>query len=224
MTQTLTNAQMPPRAQLNPAAQEAYHGLWAALFYSGKPIGRTVMFVAAAAGEGVTTTACGLALAGSVPAGSSRVALVDFNFRHPDLHDVLGLKAGPGIGEILREGLAPDAAMQPVCQGLDFYPMGRVGRRVGDVLRSQAVVELLTTLSGGYDHVLVDVAPVNQYPDAAVLASIIKDVVLVARTDQTPREAVWQARKRIEAAGAKVAGLVMNMRTYPIPAFLYHRV
>jgi Mrp family chromosome partitioning ATPase len=220
----LASAQRPSDVRLNARAQEAYHGLWASLFYSGRPIGRTVMFAAAAEGEGVTTTACGLALAGSLPAGSSRVALVDFNFRHPCLHEVLGLRAGPGVGEILLKGLAPDAAMQPVCQGLDFYPVGQVGSRVADVLRSQAVVELMTTLGGGYDHVLVDVAPVNQYPDAAVLASAIKDVVLVVQADRTPREAVWQARKRLESAGAKVVGLVMNMRTYPIPEFLYHRV
>jgi len=38
------------------------------------------------------------------------------------------------------------------------------------------------------------------------------------------REAVAQAKKRIESGGGKVVGVVLNMRTFPIPNFLYRRV
>jgi len=57
-----------------------------------------------------------------------------------------------------------------------------------------------------------------------VLAGVLKEVVLVVHSDITPREAVGQAKKRIVAGGGKLVGLVMNMRTYPIPNFLYNRV
>ncbi len=70
----------------------------------------------------------------------------------------------------------------------------------------------------------MDVAAANHFPDAQVLAGKVREVVLVLRTEQTPREAVAQAKKRLEAGGGKLVGLVMNLRTYPIPQFLYKRV
>ena len=80
-------------------------------------------------------------------------------------------------------------------------PAGRLGGEVAELLRLQRVV-----------------------PDAQVLAGVVKNTVLVAHTEQTPREVVAEAKKRIEASGGALVGLVLNLRSYPIPRFLYRRV
>ncbi len=224
VAESVPNKDVTIRATLKSSAEDVFRGLWASLFYSGRMGGKSVLICSANPGEGASTIACGLALSGTSAGGVSRVALVDFNLRNPSMHRILGASQSPGIGEILVEGLGAESAAQRVNASLDVYTAGKVDGRTLDVLRSDALAGFLSNLNEGYDHVLIDVAPANPFPDAQVLASTVKDVVLVVETDRSPREAVAQAKKRLEAAGARLVGLVMNLRTYPIPKFLYRRV
>ena len=227
MTQTTAQAipnNQPAKATLSPKAQGIFGDLWASLFYSDKLSGKAVLLCSAVRQEGASTTACALALAGSIPAGAERVALVDFNLHEPLMHRILRLKPEPGVCEIITESRDPASVAQRVSGGLDVYVAGKKSGRSLDVLKSQNVGEFFRTLAEGYDYIVVDAAAVNHYPDAQILAATIPDVVLVSRAEKTPREAVAQAKKRLEAGGATIAGLVMNLRTYPIPRFVYKRV
>ena len=221
--QAIPNGQ-PAKATLSPKAQNVFSSLWASLFYSDRVSGKTVMVCSAIRQEGTSTVACALALAGSVPSGADRVALVDFNLRTPLVHRILRLKPGPGVSEIITESRDPASVAQRVSSGLDVYVAGKESARSLNVLKSHNVSEFFKMLADGYDYIIVDTAAVNHYPDAQILAATIPDIVLVSRAENTPREAVGQAKKRLEAGGGTIAGLVMNLRTYPIPRFVYKRV
>ncbi len=212
------------KAQLDGKAEDIFRGMWASLFYSGKISGKAVMLTSAARGEGATTAACALAISGSGPAGGAKVALVDFNLRQPAVHKTLGLPQGPGLTEVLLGGQDIDSVARRVNDNLDVFTVGALEKKSLGLLRSDAVRKFFDQLAEKYDHVLIDAAAVNHYPDAQVLAGVLKEAVLVVHSDITPREAVGQAKKRIVAGGGKLVGLVMNMRTYPIPNFLYNRV
>ncbi|MFW6133203.1 MAG: CpsD/CapB family tyrosine-protein kinase [Planctomycetota bacterium] len=221
--------QAPPvgaarRPKLKRKADELFRGLWASLFYSGRTMGKAVILCSSDRREGTSTIACGLASVGSEPAGVARIALVDCNFRAPRIADMLGARAAPGVADVVLDATAPEEVIQRLSPSLDVYAAGNVHGRMLEVLRSDNLRPFVENLATAYDHVLIDAPPVNQFPDAQVLGGIVKDVVLVAHTEQTPREAVAQARKRIEASGARVVGLVLNRRKYPIPRFLYRRV
>jgi len=227
MTQTTAQAipnNQPARATLSPKAQNVFSSLWASLFYSGKVSGKAVMVCSAIRQEGATTTACALSLAGSIPAGADRVALVDFNIHTPTVHRIFKLNPGPGVCEIITESLDPASVVQRVSSGLDVYVAGDGAGRSLNILKSPNAGEFFKMLAEGYDYIIVDAGAVNHYPDAQILTATIPDVLLVSRAEKTPREAVAQAKKRLEAAGGTIAGLVMNLRTYPIPRFLYKRV
>jgi protein-tyrosine kinase len=211
----------PHGTKLSPRASDLFHGMWASVFYSGRTTGKTILLTSAARREGVTTVACGLSLTDSDVEGSPRVALVDFNFRNPAVHNMLGLRESPGLVEALADGLSPDECVQKVNRNLDVFTVGAIGSRSLEVLRSEAVETFFDRMNETYDYVLVDSAAANHYPDAQVLGGVLKDVVLVVHSDLTPREAVAQAKKRIEAGGGRVVGLVLNMRKFPIPNFLY---
>ena len=224
MTQNIAPNNVKAKAGLKPRAEEIFRGLWASLFYSGRMTGKGVVVCSADRGEGASTVAAGLALAGTTPAGVSRVALVDFNLRNPVLDRLLSARKSPGVAEIVSGGAAPEEAVQRIGAALDLYPVGNIQGKTLEVLRSEALKKFLTVLDAGYDHVIIDAAPVNAFPEAQVLASCVGNALLVTHTDQTPREAVAQAKKRLEAGGAKLIGVVLNLRTYPIPKFLYKRV
>ncbi|MBN1555193.1 MAG: CpsD/CapB family tyrosine-protein kinase [Phycisphaerae bacterium] len=211
-------------AKLAPRSSDMFHGMWASIFYSGRTTGKMVLVTSAARREGVSTIACGLGLTDSDVEGSPRVALVDFNLRNPAIHRMLGLREGPGLVEALADGLSPAEGAQKVNRNLDVFTVGAIGSRSLEVLRSDAVETFFAQLDEIYDYILVDSAAANHYPDAQVLGGVLKDVVIVVHSDFTPREAVAQAKKRIEAGGGRVAGIVLNMRTFPIPNFLYRIV
>ncbi len=212
------------QATLKPKAQEVFKGLWASLFYSGKGGTKSVIVCAADRQEGTSLISAGLALAGTTPAGPARVALVDFNLRNPALGDILQIKDGPGLAEAVLEDLPVEQAARSVNPGLDVYPVGNVQQRALEIIRSDGTRNFFRQLGEQYDHVIVDAPAANRFPEAQVLAGILKNILLVTHTEQTPREAVAQAQKRIEAGGGILLGMVLNMRTYPIPGFLYRRV
>jgi len=228
MTQGLAPAipdAQPTTAELTPRSREIFRTLWASLFYSPRLSPQAVMLCSAVRQEGTSSIAAALALAGSMPAGSARVALVDFNLRAPLIHKLLRLNPDPGVCEIITESRDPASVAQRVSSGLDVYAAGTESSfRSLDVLKSHRVSQFFDGLREGYDYIIADVAAVNHFPDAQILTAVIPDVVLVARAEQTPREAVAQAKKRLEAGGARLAGIVMNLRTYPIPRFLYKRI
>ena len=227
----------PAAAELAPQAEDIFRGLWTSLFYTSQSPPKSVLVCSSNPGEGATTIACGLALAGSNNSGRSeteasdttrsagRVVLVDFNLRSPEVSNVLNVANGLGVSNVLVGQKDLGEALQHIGPGqLDVLTAGSECGQVLEILRADRVRGVLEELQRRYDYVIVDTAPVNQYPDAQVLAEIIGSVVLVAHCRQTPREALLQAKKKLQAGGGKVAGVVLNMRTYPIPRFVYRRV
>ncbi len=211
-------------AELKGKADDLFRGMWASIFYSGQMTGNAAIVCSPSRHEGATTIACGLAIAGSGPAGGARVCLVDFNLRAPAVHEVFGLRQAPGLTDVLSGDQELHTVINGINDSLDIITVGNMGGHTLDVLRSEAVENFFDILSDTYDYILVDAPAANHYPDAQVLAAVVGDVVLVTHADQTPREAIAQAKKRIESGGGKVAGLVLNQRSFPIPSFLYRRV
>ena len=212
------------RVEIAEKAQGLFKGMWASVFYSGRVNGKTVMITSASRGEGASTIAAGLAVTGSLAKKGGRIALVDFNLRSPAIHSILGLRQSPGLTEVLAEGKDAISVAQPVNDLLDVYTVGALSMQSLSVLKSEAVEEFFNKLSEKYEYIIVDVASANHFPDSQVLSAILREAVIVIDSDKTPREAVAQAKKRIESGGGKVSGLIMNKRTFPIPNFLYRRV
>ncbi len=211
-------------ASLKPKAEGIFQSLWASIFYSGRTSGKSVLVCSAGRREGASTIACGLALAGGESGGMSRVAIVDFNLQNPSLHKLFKARQTPGIFDVITGSVELEIAAQSITPTLDLYAVGKTDHQKLGVLRTDALVKFFEKLSSSYDYVVVDVAAANHSADAQVLAGIVKDVVIVAHTNETSRMAVAQAKKRVESGGGRIAGIVLNMRTYPIPRFLYRRV
>lgn len=215
--------------------------LWGRLFPGGdRDAPRRVMFTAASRREGVTQVAASLALVGASVHPQQRIALVEFNLRHPSLAALFRLSPGPGVVELLTQLAsiedcarsvrpAADAGEDGAASNgdagvVDMFPAGLAVRQPLGLLQSRATHRLLQSLAGRYDHVLIDAPAVNVYPDAPIVGASADGAVLVLRAGVTRRETAAEARKRLEAARVNVIGMVLNLRTYPIPAFLYRRM
>ena len=72
-----------------------------------------------ARGDGRTTLALGLAVAGAVQmGGEGRLLVVDCDLEHPTLHTRCNVAPGPGLPQLLRDQLTVAEAITPIWSGI----------------------------------------------------------------------------------------------------------
>ena len=185
---------------------------------------RSVMFVSALPGEGVSTVTLGVANAAALgaPAG---VLVVDADFASPSLAGRLGVSPRLGLSDILAKRVARvDAVARTAVSRLFVLDGG-----AGDVSFTSAralddVRELLADLQTTYDHVLVDGGSLETCPESVLLSRHVDGVAIVVHAEHTPSEVVVDATTRLRRAGARLLGVVLNRRRTYVPASVSKRL
>jgi hypothetical protein len=72
-----------------------------------------------------------------------------------------------------------------------------------------------------YDCLLLDLGCFDASPGLTRVASHCDGVVLVAAAGQASKAQMRRAAQTVHRAEGKLLGVVLNKRTYPIPAWLY---
>lgn len=194
-----------------PEAVECLRALWSQVFAgSNRARGQCVMLTAAESGEGVSQIASGLALAGAQAAPDHRIALADFNFPRPCVSGLFRLPMVPGVAEALGGQLPLEQLpVQTPHEAIDVLPAGSAN---GSVLLPSAdrAAELIDCLRDGYDCILLDCPAVDRSEVSCILAPLADKVLLVVKAGSTHRRAVLEARLRLERAGGRLIGVVLN--------------
>lgn len=173
----------------------------------GKPL--VAIITSALSGEGKTTTSINLAIA--LAETEARVLLIDADLRRPSVAGKLDLEGAVGLTTVLigRADLAD--VIQPWGNtGLDIMPSGQVPPNPSELLGSAAMLDLLETLAGRYDYVLLDSAPLLPVTDTAVLAMSGFGTVLVTAAGEVTRPQLRDAVAAIQHVGGEVLGVVVN--------------
>jgi tyrosine-protein kinase Etk/Wzc len=204
---------------------------------SGQTIAaRTLMVTSPGAGEGKSTVASNLATV--LAQSGKRTLLVDADLRKPKQHKVFGLRKKPGLTDVVMLGAQLEAALHDAGSTLDAaritpdtqeHDAASTGHSASgklhvlfagttppspvDFLNSAAFAEFLERVQGLYDCVVVDTPPVLVSADAAVLASKVGGVALVARMKTTDWRALAESKRLLAQAGAKVLGVLANELT-----------
>lgn len=212
--------------RVRPKSEGELAQLWSNVFFSAdRAPPRAVIVTSARRGDGATQIACGLAILGAGANRELHIALVDFNLRKPGIADQLGITGEPGVTDVLSGGASIDSAMQVLSLDggttLHVLPAGTMVDQPLGVIKSRQVKSMIARLKERYDHVLIDVACAGNHPDAQVIGSMVDGALLVVRAGSTPRETVAEAKKRLDYAGVRCLGLVMNQRSDPIPGLVY---
>jgi capsular exopolysaccharide synthesis family protein len=186
---------------------------------------KTIAVCKANAGEGSSSVACHLAIAFANDP-RMRVVLVDSDLRHPGLHTLLGVSQENGLYEILTEGAATtkEHIKKTVLHNLFAITAGAPLSLQPLAFATQVFTEVLNTLKTDFSMVIVDTPPTLADDAALAVAAQCDGVILVVQAEETRWEIAQEAQARLRRAGAKISGVVLNRRTYPIPEFLYKRL
>jgi len=192
-------------------AAEAYRTLRTSIQYVGldRRI-RTLQVTSPLAFEGKSTTLANLAVA--LANAGQQVVVVCCDLRRPRLHEFFGVKNDVGFTSVLL-GQAPlSSALRdvPGTENLRILASGPIPSDPSELLSGQRTAELLSALTCEFDIVLVDSPPVLPVTDAAVLATRIDAVVVVAAAGRTKRRDLARATELLRQVEAPIIGTVLN--------------
>jgi Mrp family chromosome partitioning ATPase/capsular polysaccharide biosynthesis protein len=195
---------------------------------------KTILLVSADAGDGKSTVAAGLALVERD--ANRRAVLVEADFRRPVQAKLLGLTTGEGsrgLADVLSGSMLPLGAMQRVAASAppEQAPAGGgVATAVSPSGGSLSVLtgatgvanppallatvqtgQLLRSLSGEFDTVVVDAPSPLQVSDVMPLLAAVDGIVIVARPGHTRQISAQRLMELLRrTAGAEVLGVVVN--------------
>jgi len=202
----------------NPSSSfaEAFRIVWFALKHGlpdiqpgGRP--NSVLITSSVPEEGKSLTA--LSLARTASNLSLRTILVDTDLRRASIAQTLGIKPEQGVADVL-------AGRATLEQAIIKDPRSKLDMLIGlpiksdqyqfDLLSAQSVDDLLESLRGKYDLVVIDGPPTLPVADVQLLAQFVDRVVFCVRWDKTPKENVQSALRMLQDVNARVGGLLLT--------------
>jgi capsular exopolysaccharide synthesis family protein len=177
----------------------------------------TVIITSATEGEGKTSTCA--ALARSFAMAGARTVVVDLDVRHPDVHRWFGGHNECGVTDVLLEERRLEDCLQLIQVGRgpkggqrSFYLLGAGSPAANptELLGMGRTGQLLDTLSGQADIVLIDTPPVLPVADTLVIGRLVAGAILVVEARRTPITSVQRAKDALIRNQTRLLGVVVN--------------
>ncbi|MGK9219633.1 polysaccharide biosynthesis tyrosine autokinase [Microbacterium barkeri] len=157
--------------------------------------------------KGITATNLAISLAES----GARVVLIDADLRRPSIHELMDLDGSVGLTDVLisQTDLA-DALQRWGRRQLYVLPAGKMPPNPSELLGSKAMSQMLRELAEHFDYVLIDAPPLLLVTDAVVVSRHTRGLLLTVSSGGTRKQELSAAVRAIDAAGAKLVGLVVT--------------
>lgn len=171
--------------------------------------------------EGKTITASNLGIA--FAESGKKALLVDADLFRPGISGVFEVAPQPGLTEVLTGDIALEKALRDSgIEGLTLLMCGECPPNAGRFLESEKMRDLVDELANRFDIVIYDTAPVLAATETVVLASEIRNSVLVVEAEKTSRKPIAQAVEMLKNVKADVLGIVLNKCRIGKTSYYYH--
>jgi capsular exopolysaccharide synthesis family protein len=142
------------------------------------------------------------------------VLIIDADMRRPRLHSIFNLSNASGLSSLLSSEVAESeislAIQQDEASGLFIMTAGPLPPNPAELLGSEQMIKLLSTITPDFTHVIIDSPPVAAFTDGVLIASMVEGVLLVVLSGKNSRKIVARARKSLQDVGARIIGVVLN--------------
>ncbi|MEI6863617.1 MAG: CpsD/CapB family tyrosine-protein kinase, partial [Candidatus Omnitrophota bacterium] len=181
----------------------------------------SIMITSAVEENGKSVTCCNLASTiASDP--NKRVALIDCDIRKPSIHTLFNTKRAPGITDILEgRSKLSDLIKSPSAGNLFLIPAGTETQHPSDLLRGQALRDLLETLKSSFDYVIIDTPPTLPVTDSRIIGHLCDAIILVIRFDKTSKKNIKDSFSLLKIAHSTPIACILT--DFHAPIYNYTR-
>ena len=185
---------------------------------------RSLLLTSTRRHEGCSRVAGNLALRFGQQKGA-RVVVVELETDPGDSLSPLQADRKKGLRQVLAGDMSLSDAILPVGSDptVHLLPGGLEGP-VPEDLNGLSLAKVIASLADEFSHIIVDGPPVPEIPDPPLLLRAFGGVALIVEANRTKREAVGEAIRVLNGAGANLLGIVLTSREYFIPEWIYKRM
>lgn len=171
---------------------------------------KTILVTSAMQGEGKTVIAANIAVAMAL--SGKKTLIIDADLRNPTQHKVFNVGNNLGLTNILiNDNLhLEEVIITTPTSNLFILPSGPLPPNPAELINSNKMRNFIASLTHYFDTVIVDAPPVTVVTDAAILASYLDGVVLVAASGQVQKEQASTAGEQLRRVKANILGVVLN--------------
>jgi Mrp family chromosome partitioning ATPase len=151
------------------------------------------------------------------------VCVVDANFQSPLVHRYFGIENRRGFSESLSgPGPVQEFAVHLSNSDLWVMPIGSSFAQIGVPEISKRVSSRMMELRTLFKYIVVS-CPLFLERLPALQSFAADGTVLIVEANTTRRQTVREVMDELQIAGARMLGVVLNNRTFPIPDAIYHK-
>lgn len=148
-------------------------------------------------------------VARALASSGSRTLLIDGDLRRRSLTQAFGLEGKAGLSDVVGKGALPaeagsmEALHKTSLETLQFMPAGAGSDLPVASFSREDLGTLLRKLNETYEHIVIDTPAADMIADAAHVAPLVDEVVLLVNEKNGDQLRVLNACKILESAGAK---------------------
>ena len=192
---------------------------------------KSIMLTSSLQGEGKSVTVANLAV--TLALAGKKVVVVDADLRRPRQHRLFGLPNADGASSVVSGATELLAALHPVDVGSTDYrstddfeswtrstngattlwvlTSGPIPPNPGEIVASQRFTQILKTLRGAADLVLIDSPAMLAVGDTAALASEIDGLIFLVDMEQARTPVLESAADQLRRLPCAMMGLVVRL-------------
>ncbi len=170
---------------------------------------QVIMVASAMPQEGKTVISTNLAIAFAQI--GEKTLLIDADLRRGRLHRVFGLKAAPGVSDVLLQGVSLEESCRPTGKpNLDIFSCGDFVHGATEQLGAVAFAKVMDSLRQKYDRIVIDTPPILGISETSMMQNIVDGVIFVIWSGRTPERTARMAIETLRANKANFFGFVLN--------------
>jgi len=140
-----------------------------------------------------------------------RVLLVDADLRRPFLHKIMSVEKNKGLSNyLICESEFDSIVKKTEIENLNIVCSGPQPPNPSELLGSERFKEFIELSRNKFDRVIIDSSPVMSVSDTINVTNFVDGVIQVVHCGKTNRELVNRVKQKLESAGGKIIGAILN--------------
>lgn len=208
----ITEGNTRPLALENPAdtAIEAIRSLRTSVYFSVMNQGNNLVMVTSASpgvGKSFVTSNMAVVLSNA----GKKVLLIDTDLRKGRIHKAFGLSNKNGLSDYLSQSDTTQPVIhQSVIENLDIICRGKNVTHSSELLMGERFKNLLETVKGQYDLVVIDTTPILAITDSAIIGKYVGTSLLIAFYGVNTVKDIELSLKRFKQNDIEITGVILN--------------